>query len=384
MVKRTTSPRSRAEDATESNEIDTEATNPRRRGAARKALMALGVLLLVLALALGGVFLWLNNKLDSQIAREGLLPGQGGQTTSQGDVEGLHQNADGSVTDAEGNVYATADGKSIKLPMSYGSADSKTIKQPTRVASQKNSLNMLIIGTDAQGGERGRSDVMILAHISDDRKRVDLIHFPRDLWSTIPGKGAAKLNAAYAYGGAPLLVETIQPMLGVPIDHVALVNFDGFQQMTDALGGVTVGGRKMNGEEALAWVRERKALAQGDISRGQRQMEFTRAVILDALKPEVLMDPQALNRYLNAATGALTVDDSLSTGEMRKLAVELRNVRSNSVTTLTAPWSGIGWAKQQSIVVPAPEQMDVLKKALQNDAMSGYQDTVSPTKGFGR
>ena len=77
-------------------------------------------------------------------------------------------------------------------------------------------------------------------HVASDRKTVTLVHFPRDLYVTVPGHGKDKINAAFAYGGAPLLVRTLQGLVGVPIDHVALVDFEGFKNMTDAVGGVNV------------------------------------------------------------------------------------------------------------------------------------------------
>ncbi len=81
---------------------------------------------------------------------------------------------------------------------------------------------------------------MVLAHVPADHRNVTLIHFPRDLYVSIPGKGKNKLNAAYAFGGAPLLVTTMQNLLGVKIDHVAVTGFENFKAMTDAVGGVDV------------------------------------------------------------------------------------------------------------------------------------------------
>ena len=104
--------------------------------------------------------------------------------------------------------------------------------------------------------------------------------FPRDLYVT-SRQGKDKINAAFAYGGAPLLVQTVQGLVGVPVDHVAIIDFEGFKQMTDAVGGVNVyveessagsgytftkGYQQMGGTEVLAFVRERKELSEGDIS----------------------------------------------------------------------------------------------------------------------
>ena len=81
---------------------------------------------------------------------------------------------------------------------------------------------------------------MVLVHLPEDRSQIQLIHFPRDLYVPIPGHGSNKLNAAYAFGGAPLVVEAIQNLAGIKIDHLALIDFEGFKRMTDAVGGVRV------------------------------------------------------------------------------------------------------------------------------------------------
>lgn len=354
-----------------------------RKGARRAVLLLVGLLVLGL-LALFGVLAAFNSKLNNNVERADLLPGQSSSSPVENPLDKVTVNEDGTITDANGTTYESQDGSPIRVPMAAGSGREQTISQPTRPASAGTSQNFLVIGSDSRGGERGRSDVMLLAHVSDDRKRVDLVHFPRDLWTQVPGYGANKLNAAYAYGGAPKLVETIQPMIGVPIDHVAMVDFEGFKAMTDAIGGVDLEGQHMDGEQALTWVRERKTLSQGDISRGQRQMVFAKAVLGQALSPDVLGNPAKLNRYLDAGTSAVTVDQDFTTAQMRSLMLEMRGLRSEGIATHSAPWSGVGMAGAQSIVVPAPEQMVKLKTALQNDSMAKYVDNVSPTQGFGR
>lgn len=363
------------------------APEQRSRRPRRRLWTAVGVLAGLVVLALVAVFAVLvsaNHKLDANVTREGLLPGQGQASSGDGSGDLVGTNSAGQAVDANGTTYVDAAGKPITIPKGYGPGEGVTVQQPARLASQGESMNLLVIGSDARGGEQGRSDVMILANISGDRKHVSLVHFPRDLWVQIPGRGSAKLNAAYAYGGAPLLIQTIQPMVGVPIDHAAIVNFDGFEQMTDAIGGVDLAGQHMSGAQALAWVRERKTLSQGDISRGERQMQFVKAVLLQALTPEVLLDPAALNRYLDAATSSLTVDQSFSTGDIRSLAVQMRGLKGQNVHMLSAPWLRVGWAGPQSIVVGSDEQTAVLRKALQTDSMATYEDKVSPKSGFGK
>jgi LCP family protein required for cell wall assembly len=98
--------------------------------------------------------------------------------------------------------------------------------------------NILLLGSDSRGIlAGGRSDVIVVVHISSDRKNVYLVHFPRDMYVEVPGHDKNKINAAYAYGGPQLLVRMPGKLVDVPIDHVAVIGFDGFKAMTDAAGG---------------------------------------------------------------------------------------------------------------------------------------------------
>ncbi len=331
---------------------DDEATEPtsrrdrkeRRRN--RKVLVAALVLLLVPVLAVGGYLVWLNKIVTDNVKQATLLP-----------------EAEDLPTDKDGNVVA----------------------QPTG-----NGTNYLLIGNDARPGDTGsRSDVMVLVHVPEDRSDVTLIHFPRDLWVPIPGKGEAKLNAAYAFGGAPLLVKTMQNMLGIEIDHVAMVGFEGFQRMTDAVGGVDVhveeaseaGGKvfnegtmHMDGETALIFVRQRYELSEGDISRGKRQQAFIKALMLKALSRETLTNPIQLKNFIDAATRNLTVDQNLDVGAMRSEAFAMRNIRGDDVRFITAPFSGFGTsADGQSIDIVDEARMAELGEAIRTDAINSYE-----------
>ena len=264
---------------------------------------------------------------------------------------------------------------------------------PTKDPAVKDAQNILFIGSDARAGLAGaRSDVIVLMHIAADRKAVTLIHFPRDLYVSVPGHGKDKINAAFAYGGSPLLVRTLQDLVGVPIDHVALVDFEGFKNMTDAVGGVNVyveepssnggysfrkGYQQMGGAEALAFVRERKALSEGDISRGRRQQAFIKALMLKSLSKSVLTNPVKLAQFVDAGTANLTVDQAFTIGDMRSEAISLRNLRGGDIAFVTAPFSGFGTSPVGgSIDVVDEPGMRALGEALQNDAMGTYQDTT--------
>jgi polyisoprenyl-teichoic acid--peptidoglycan teichoic acid transferase len=262
---------------------------------------------------------------------------------------------------------------------------------PARKADAKDAQNILIIGSDARPGLAGaRSDVIVLMHVAGDRKTVTLVHFPRDLYVSVPGHGKDKINAAFAYGGAPLLVQTLQGLVGVPIDHVAIIGFEGFKNMTDAVGGVNVyveepssdggytykkGFQQMGGAEALAFVRERKDLSEGDISRGRRQQAFIKALMLKSLSREVLTNPLKLAQFVDAGTKNLTVDQKFSVGDMRSEAFGMRNLRGKDVSFITAPFTGFGTSPVGGSIdiVDEPGMRD-LGNALQNDDMASYSD----------
>lgn len=254
-------------------------------------------------------------------------------------------------------------------------------------ATAAGAINVLLIGSDPRAsGERGRSDVMLLAHVRADRSAIDLVHFPRDLYVPIPGRpGRDKLNAAYSYGGAPLLVSTLQHLLGTRIDHVAMIDMGGFRDMIDALGGVSVhveeaspgfavGVMDMNGEQALRFVRERKSLSLGDISRGYREQAVMQSLVERALSRQTLTNPLAFKRFVETASAHLTLDESLTLDYLRDQALSMRDLRAGDVRTHTAPYSGFAMTRGGASIVVADEPgIARLGEALRKDAMAQYR-----------
>ncbi|HYS40054.1 MAG TPA: LCP family protein [Pseudonocardiaceae bacterium] len=151
----------------------------------------------------------------------------------------------------------------------------------------------LRVGTDATDGVAGqRADAIMLVRFSPDRSRIDVLSIPRDSWVTIPGKGTAKINASLA-GGPSLVVQTVHALTGIQIDHVMMMDFGGVRDLTTALGGVTVinerattdprngahfdaGPLTLSGNRALAFVRQRYGLPNGDFDRIAHQQQFGR------------------------------------------------------------------------------------------------------------
>ena len=264
-----------------------------------------------------------------------------------------------------------------------------------RLAAAGDAQNFLVIGSDSRSVDvsGSRSDVIVLVHINNDRSRVDLVHFPRDLYVNVPGHGKDKINAAFAYGGAPLLVRTIQNLVQTPIDHVAIIGFEGFQAMTDAVGGVDVfaeeastsptgnvvkGMNHLNGAQALAFVRERHQLSEGDISRGKRQQAFIKALMLKGLSKDVLLNPINLASFLDAATKNLTVDNGFSMSDMRSEALQMRNLRGRDIYFTTAPFTGFGTSPiGGSIDILDTVKIQQLSNALAHDDMASYTVTSS-------
>lgn len=159
-------------------------------------------------------------------------------------------------------------------------------------------VHFLIVGVDDSGQEGSRSDTMILAIFRPHDKDVALLSLPRDSLVTIPGYGEDKLNAAYAYGGTDLLVESVENLLGTRVDHTIVMDFDSFPKIINAMGGIVIdvpedmyyedpyqdlvidikaGRQKLGGEEALGFVRWRGD-GQGDLGRIERQQAFMQAL----------------------------------------------------------------------------------------------------------
>jgi len=247
-------------------------------------------------------------------------------------------------------------------------------------------LNYLLLGADSAeaGGGASRTDSIMLVHLPADRDGAYVMSIPRDSWVEIPGRGMAKINAAYAFGGAPLLIQTMESLTGVRIDHLAVLDFDGFVEMTDALGGVEVnvgeatgslqaGRQRMDGETALEYVRERKELAGGDLDRVKRQQNWVRSVMSEALSSGTLTSPMKLDSFMTAATSSLAVDETFTMGEMRSVALSLRDIRSGDVTFFTVPVAGLGRSSDgQSIVELDEAATNDLWEAVRSDDVGAW------------
>jgi LCP family protein required for cell wall assembly len=283
------------------------------------------------------------------------------------------------------NHTVTSNIKHEALLPTSSSSDPAIVKDPVA----KDAQNILLVGLDTHGNVTyGRSDAIILMHISSDRKKVYLVHFPRDMYVNIPGHGKDKINVAFAHGGSQLLVHTLRNLVDVSIDHMAVIGFDGFEAMTDAVGGVDVyaeeassdyygtikvGMNHLDGKTALGFVQERYQLSRGDISRGRRQQAFIKALILKVLSKETITNPVRIASFIDAATRYLTVDNALSLAELRSQVLAMRDLRGEDIVFITAPITGFGTSPLgASIDIVDDIQMAQLSVALSNDDMSNF------------
>lgn len=245
-------------------------------------------------------------------------------------------------------------------------ATTDTTPAATRPPSQPGTL-MLLVGSDSrdqltatQRGELGtgdgggrRTDTMMLLY-SPPNGRPALISLPRDSYLPIPGHGKNKLNAAYSFGGAPLLVETVEQATGLRIDGYLEVGFLGIVEIVDALDGIEVclpapisdrdshlelaaGCQTLDGKNALGYVRMRKADPFGDIGRMNRQRQVIGTIAKKAAQPRYLLNPVNYFRLNMAASRTLTRGNDTGILELTSAVLGFRAVATGQGLTMTVP-----------------------------------------------
>ncbi|WP_420489763.1 polyisoprenyl-teichoic acid--peptidoglycan teichoic acid transferase TagU [Neobacillus drentensis] len=169
-------------------------------------------------------------------------------------------------------------------------------KRPEPVAfKEKDPFSILMLGVDERSGDKGRSDTIIVLTVNPNNNSVKMLSIPRDTRTEITGKGTEdKINHAYAFGGIPMAMDTVENSLDIPIDYYMKVNMEGFKDIVDAVGGVTVqndlgftqdrfhftkGQLNLNGEKALSYTRMRHEDPRGDFGRQTRQRQIIQGII---------------------------------------------------------------------------------------------------------
>lgn len=324
-----------------------DAPRPGHRRAWRRALIAVAALVVV-ALVGAGAYAWtINRQITSNIHRGIDLPAD---TPSPGD------------------------------PSSSPSAS-----QPR----QTGVLNYVLLGSDSRDTSDpsdGRSDTIMVVHLNKKRTKAYIISFPRDMYVTIPGHGKAKINAAFQEGGPALTVKTLEDLTGADMNHVVLVDFEGFIDLTTDLGGVTVenktaftshgytypkGKITIEGKKALWFVRERHALPGGDLDRAENQRNVIKAIVAKGLSAGVVSDPAKFTAFIGNLSKHLTVDNSLSDAEIRSTALSLR-LDAKNIELLQAPIAGFSSIGGQDVDVVDEAKLAELGTALREDKMDDY------------
>jgi LCP family protein required for cell wall assembly len=287
-------------------------------------------------------------------------------------------------------------------------------------------VNILLLGADYSGtGIISRTDTIIIASFRPGDRMVSLISIPRDLYVDVPGRGMNRINTAFVYGeldhypggGAALLKDTLLNNLGITIDHMAMVNFDGFRQIVDTLGGVDVplvcpfadyrlnaatqslywysvgpGVVHMDGYTALWYARSR--MSSNDFDRGRRQQEILRAIYTKALQLDIV--PQIPSLYQNFQQVVLT---DMSLGNILamvplSLDVSAPRIRSYSISgpTMVTSWitpggayvllpnyDGIYWMLEEALGPPATDEVEHLRTVVQvsNGSFTANMDTLA-------
>jgi LCP family protein required for cell wall assembly len=282
-------------------------------------------------------------------------------------------------------VFMVAVGTSAAVAVWYGSSQIERIAVPevvppgdidqdgeVDVEELTDVLNVLVVGSDSREGltedqllalgteeEDGlRTDTIMLLQLDPRRDTVSVLSFPRDLLVTRCDGTRGRINAAYAIGeesgigGPSCLVRTVTDFTGISVNHVIQVNFAGFVDIVDALGGVTLyleepirdayagadfpaGCVTMDGISALSFVRVRRI--DSDFGRIARQQRFIREVVREAASVGTLVNPPRLFSLVDAGARAVVTDDQLSLRQMQRIAFSLRDLGPDSLDTRTVP-----------------------------------------------
>ncbi|TDQ51925.1 LCP family protein [Actinorugispora endophytica] len=250
--------------------------------------------------------------------------------------------------------------------------DTDAWDRPTKV---EGALNIMIIGSDVRSGDNAeyggeiegeRPDSLLIAHISPSYDGATLINLPRDSMVNMPACEASgdkpgmaahygMINSAMDQGGVQCQWQVVEQLTGIHIDHFVSVDFTGFKDMVDAVGGVDMcipapvddpkadltldaGEQTLNGEQALGYMRSRYGQGDGsDLSRIDRQQDFLAAMLRKVMSGEIMSSPTSIYSFLGSVTDSITVDDELTVDRMTDIAIQMRQVDMGNIQFVTVP-----------------------------------------------
>jgi LCP family protein required for cell wall assembly len=297
---------------------------PGRRG--RRIALIIGVVVLVIILAVGGSYFWVNGKLNRTVS----LPAFTG-------------------TSAGTNWLIAGD-------------DSRNGISRT----QQDALHLGSQGANA-------SDSLMLLHMGTGKPV--LISIPRDSYVPIPGHGSNKINAALAFGGPTLLVQTVEQVTGLRIDHYMGIGFGGLADVVNTVGGVQMcvktavpadptgdsgfkglaaGCHNLSGTQAIAFVRDRHSFATSDLQRIQDQRAFLSALLSKATSPSVYLNPFTALPFGSTAASSMSVDKGASLYGLLQAAMAMRGPETGTVPIANANFptsagDAVEWNQTQAL-----------------------------------
>ncbi|QCW79806.1 LytR family transcriptional regulator [Streptomyces sp. S6] len=280
------------------------------------------------------------------------------------------------------------------------------------------SQDILVLGSDSRSGDNGeygtdeggaRSDTALVVHIPEGRSQAVAVSIPRDTLVTrpecteeggaaVPAEERVMFNSVYAQVGPACVVKTVEKMSGVRIDHYLEIDFAGFKELVDAIGGVTVdveqdihdqasgleltaGRQRLDGTQSLAYVRTRHGIGDGsDLGRIGLQQQFLIALLSEVKSQDLLGSPAGAYRIADSATKALTTDAGLaSLTSLAEFGRSMNGIDPASMETVMLP---VAYDKADpNRVVAAEPQAGQLWKALREDTAIPEAAKKSPATG---
>lgn len=378
---------------------------PRKKKTGRNILLVILALILVAAVGVGAYVYsigsaWNNNtqKIESSESafpnEDGSLPTDQLDAFKKNMAENGQANKDATITNDSGKDLSSDVDKNGNGILDADENGEKEHKRPAETGA----TNILLMGSDSRAGTAEsatvtgqRADSLMLLHVPKDGSNAYLISIMRDTWVNIPGYGPAKINAALDHGGVALQVSAIEQLLDTRIDHIAEVDFEGFKGLVDSMNGVTVdvplsfegdgytytaGPQKMNGDEALTFVRQRYQFSDGDYQRVRNQRAFIQGVFNTLKSRGVLNNATEFKSMVTTMAPYLTVDEGLDAGSIVSIASPMLANPNFGLKMMTLPNAGTGWSSDgQSIVVVDLKANQELSDALKNETMDNYVAT---------